>query len=71
MKRIIIAIATGTLLLSSCVTLGKYEALENKNNRLKKEVSISKQEMKDMQAENAELRSMIDEINKKLEERDA
>ncbi|MBQ9474105.1 MAG: OmpA family protein [Bacteroidales bacterium] len=55
MKRIIIAIATGTLLLSSCVTLGKYEALENKNNRLKKEVSISKQEMKDMQAENAEL----------------
>ena len=55
MKKYIIFIATATLLCSSCVTLGKYEALENKNTRLKKENNIAKQEMKDMQAEQAEL----------------
>ena len=42
-------------LLSGCVTLGKYEALENATNQLRKEHSVAQQDLGDMREENAEL----------------
>ena len=41
--------------LASCVTLGKYEALEATNNQIKKEHNITKQELIEMREENSEL----------------
>lgn len=55
MKRVIIVSLAGLLLCSSCVTLGKYEALEAKNLQIKKEHNVTKQELKEMREENAEL----------------
>lgn len=43
------------LLSASCVTLGKYEAMEAANNQLKKEHNVTRQELADMREENAEL----------------
>ncbi len=45
----------GAILCSSCVTLGKYEALQATNNQLKKEHNVTRQELADMRGENAEL----------------
>lgn len=44
-----------TILSTSCVTLGKYEAMEAANNQLKKEHNVTRQELADMREENAEL----------------
>ena len=40
---------------TSCVTLGKYEALEAVNNQMKKEHNVTKQELLEMREENSEL----------------
>ncbi|MDY5969842.1 MAG: OmpA family protein [Bacteroidales bacterium] len=48
-------LAAATLLFASCVTLGKYEALEAANNQMKKEHNVTRQELADMREENAEL----------------
>lgn len=48
-------LAAATLLCASCVTLGKYEALEAANNQMKKEHNVTRQELADMREENAEL----------------
>lgn len=51
MKKNIILIATAALTLSSCVTLGKYEALEATNNKIKKEHNVTRQELLDLKEE--------------------
>lgn len=43
------------LTLSSCVTLGKYEALEATNNKLRKEHNVTRQELLDLKEEHATL----------------
>ena len=55
MKRSLILIGLCTSLCSSCVTLGKYEALEATNNMLKKEHNVTRQELQDMKDEYASL----------------
>lgn len=42
-------------LFSSCVTLGKYEALESKNAQLRREYNTSQSELSDLRDENANL----------------
>ena len=55
MKRHIILFALATLTLTSCVTLGKYEALEAANNKVKKEHNVTRQELHDLKEEHATL----------------
>ena len=54
MKRLTFVLAI-PLLFSSCVTLGKYEALENKNAQLRREFNTSQSELSDLRDENANL----------------
>lgn len=54
-KYIVLASLGSVVLTSSCVTLGKYEALETKNAQIKKEMNVLRSELKDMKDENAEL----------------
>lgn len=51
----LIIAAALALACSSCVTLGKYEALEATNNQIKKEHNVTKQELLEMREENSEL----------------
>ncbi|MCR4815879.1 MAG: OmpA family protein [Bacteroidales bacterium] len=46
---------TLTLVFSSCVTLGKYEALESKNAQLRRDYNTSQSELSDLRDENANL----------------
>lgn len=55
MKRIIIPLAIGAVLFTSCVTLGKYEALESKNAQLRREFNTTQSELSDLRDENANL----------------
>ena len=55
MKRTLILIGLCASLCTSCVTLGKYEALEASNNMLKKEHNVTRQELQDMKDEYASL----------------
>ena len=55
MKRSIVTIAVGAVLFSSCVTLGKYEALESKNAQLRREFNTTQSELSDLRDENANL----------------
>jgi len=55
MKRQLILIGLAALSFSSCVTLGKYEALESKNAQLRREYNNSQSELSDMRDENANL----------------
>lgn len=54
MKRLTFVLAI-PLFFSSCVTLGKYEALENKNAQLRREFNTSQSELSDLRDENANL----------------
>lgn len=51
MKRHIVIIALAMLTMSSCVTLGKYEALEASLNKQKKEHNVTRQELLDLKDE--------------------
>lgn len=55
MKKHFVIIGLGALSLSSCVTLGKYEALEATNNAIKKEHNVTRQELFDLKEEYATL----------------
>ena len=55
MKQKIFAIALVSGLLSSCVTMEKYSALQSKNDQLNKQYSISQDELAAMTAENKRL----------------
>jgi chemotaxis protein MotB len=53
--KVLLLLSLGATLCASCVTLGKYEALEAANNQMKKEHNVTRQELADMREENAEL----------------
>jgi len=55
MKKNILFIGIAAVLFSSCVTLGKYEALESKNAQLRREFNTSQSELSDLRDENANL----------------
>lgn len=63
MKKIFVAASLSAVLASSCVTLGKYEALESTNNKIKKEWNMTKQELSEMKEENAELQRQNQSLN--------
>lgn len=51
MKKTLLILGLGATMLSSCVTLGKYEALEATNNQIRKEHYVTRQELLDLQEE--------------------
>ena len=55
MKKNVLFIGITAVLFSSCVTLGKYEALESKNAQLRREFNTSQSELSDLRDENANL----------------
>ncbi|MBR3829165.1 MAG: OmpA family protein [Bacteroidales bacterium] len=55
MKKNVLFIGIAAVLFSSCVTLGKYEALESKNAQLRREFNTSQSELSDLRDENANL----------------
>lgn len=55
MKKNVLLIGIAAVLFSSCVTLGKYEALESKNAQLRREFNTSQSELSDLRDENANL----------------
>lgn len=55
MKKNVLFIGIAAFLFSSCVTLGKYEALESKNAQLRREFNTSQSELSDLRDENANL----------------
>ena len=63
MKKHIVLIGMSALMLSSCVTLGKYEALESKNAQLRREFNTSQSELSDLRDENAELQRQNQSLN--------
>lgn len=63
MKKTILLIGLSALTLSSCVTLGKYEALESKNAQLRREFNTSQSELSDLRDENAELQRQNQSLN--------
>ncbi len=78
MKKQFFLLAMGTLLFSSCVTLGKYEALESKNTQLRRDYNAVQGELNDLREENAELQrqnqslgaeivDLTDNVNKQTE----
>ena len=63
MKKILVLASAAAVLSTSCVTLGKYEALESTNNHIKKEWNMTKQELSEMKEENAELQRQNQALN--------
>lgn len=55
MKKVFLCGALTCLLMSSCVTLGKYEALESENGRIRKEKTLANKELESLKEEYAEL----------------
>lgn len=63
MKKIAIFASLAAVMFTSCVTLGKYEALESTNNHIRKEWNMTKQELAEMKDENAELQRQNQALN--------
>ena len=55
MKKVFVVAGLCCLGLSSCVTMGKYQMLENSLNQMKKEHNVTRQELMEMREENTEL----------------
>ncbi|MBQ9638883.1 MAG: OmpA family protein [Bacteroidales bacterium] len=55
MNRPLLLVLAGALLCTSCVTFGKYDALEATHNQLKKEYNVARQELSEIRQENSEL----------------
>lgn len=55
MKKVFLCGVLTCLLMSSCVTLGKYEALESENGRIRKEKTLANKELESLKEEYAEL----------------
>lgn len=56
MKKIFLGIATLSIMMTSCVTMEKYSALQSKNDQLNKQYSITKDELTTVNDENTRLR---------------
>ena len=66
MKKHIILVAFAALTLSSCVTLGKYEALESKNAQMRREYNTAQSELSDLRDENANLQRQTQSLNTEI-----
>lgn len=68
MKLNAIHLGLAALLFSSCVTLGKYEALESKNAQLRREFNTSQSELNDLRDENANLQRQNQSLSAEITE---
>lgn len=66
MKKYFIFTILGATLFSSCVTLGKYEALESKNAQIRRDYNASQSEIADLRDENAELQRQNQSLNTEI-----
>lgn len=66
MKKQIFFIAMTAVLFSSCVTLGKYEALESKNTQLRRDYNATQGELNDLREENAELQRQNQSLSSEI-----
>lgn len=66
MKKTILFVALGTLAITSCVTLDKYEAIEAKNAQLRRDYNSVQSELSDLRDENAELQWQNQSLNTQL-----
>ena len=66
MNKNIIIISLAALCMSSCVTLGKYEALESRNAQLRREYNTSQSELSDLRDENANLQRQNQSLNTQI-----
>ena len=66
MKKSIILIGLSALCMTSCVTLGKYEALESRNAQLRREFNTSQSELSDLRDENADLQRQNQSLNTQI-----
>ena len=63
---ILTIIALASLCLSSCVTLGKYEAIESRNAQLRREYNTAQSELADLRDENANLQRQNQSLNTQI-----
>lgn len=68
MKKNALLLGLMALLFTSCVTLGKYEELESRNNLNKKNLAVAKTELGEMKAENAELLRQNQSLSAEMQE---
>ena len=68
MKKSVILMGLSAALFSSCVTLGKYEALESKNAQLRREYNTSQSELSDLRDENANLQRQNQSLSAEITE---
>ena len=66
MKKSLFIIGLAALSFSSCVTLGKYEALESRNAQLRREYNTSQSELSDLRDENANLQRQNQSLNTQI-----
>jgi chemotaxis protein MotB len=66
MKKNILLIATGAMLFGSCVTFGKYEALESNHTQLRRDFNAVQGELNDLREENAELQRQNQSLNSEI-----
>lgn len=63
MKKRIVMLGMSALLFGSCVTFGKYDALEAKNLQLRRDYNAAQSELNDLRDENAELQRQNQSLN--------
>ena len=66
MKKTTLFVALGTLMVTSCVTLDKYEAIEAKNAQLRRDYNSVQSELSDLRDEHAELQRQNQSLNTQL-----
>lgn len=66
MKRSLILIAVASVAMTSCVTYGRYQALESSEQQLRKEINSTKNELSDLRDENAELQRQNQSLNTEI-----
>ena len=66
MKKSLIVVGLSALCFSSCVTLGKYEALESRNVQLRREFNTAQSELSDLRDENANLQRQNQSLNTQI-----
>lgn len=66
MKKTLILVGLSALCMSSCVTLGKYEALESRNVQLRREFNTVQSELSDLRDENANLQRQNQSLNTQI-----
>ena len=59
-------VGLAAMTLTSCVTLGKYEALESKNAQLRRDYNTSQSELSDLRDENANLQRQNQSLNTQI-----